>query len=129
MLAIPTDSIKPDVKSSALFGNVNYFALYNPKEGNFRFVPNITSGDGVKTAEFLKMNMVSKVVYSYMGKGPFNTLNESNIEVFFLGALPLALDEIVLALDKDAFTQVTEQNAAQYLDSGTQTGECQCGCN
>jgi len=128
MLAIPTDSIKPDVKSSTLFGNVNYFALYNPIEKNFSFIPNEASGDGVKTAELLKKYNTSKVFYSYMGNGPFSSLVKDDIEVFYLGSEPLDLDEIICSYDEDIFVQVTKENAKEYLDPGTQTGDCQCGC-
>ncbi len=128
MIAIPTDSIKPDVKSSTLFGNVNYFALYNPQKKDFSFIQNVASGDGIKTAELLKKYNVTKVFYSYMGNGPFESLQKSDIEVYYLGKEPLDLDELISSYDEDAFIKVTKENAKSYLDPGTQTGECQCGC-
>lgn len=127
MIAIPVDSIKPDVKSSALFGNVNYFALYNPQGKEFRFIKNDGYGDGIKTAELLKEHNASKVFYSYMGKGPFSHLQESGIEVYYLGPEPLDLDDIVSSYDEEGFIQVTHDNAETFLDPGTHTGECQCG--
>ncbi len=127
MIAIPVDSIKPDVKSSALFGNVNYFALYDPEVKEFRFIKNDGYGDGIKTAELLKEHNASKVFYSYMGKGPFSTLQKNGIEIYYLGPEPLDLDEIISSHDEESFVKVTPENAETYLDPGTHTGECQCG--
>lgn len=127
MIAIPVDSIKPGVKSSALFGNVNYFALYDPRGKNFIYIKNDGQGDGIKTAEQLREHKVSKVVYSYMGKGPFTHLQKSGIEVYYLGAEPLDLSKIITACDEESFIKVTPENAKTYLDPGTHTGECQCG--
>jgi len=128
MLAIPIDSIKPDVKSSTLFGNVRYFALYDPIGKFYKFIQNEASGDGVKTAELLKKYKADKVFYSYMGNGPFASLYKDNIEVFYLGPESLDLDDIIRSYDEDIFVQVTKDNAKEYLDPGTQTGDCQCGC-
>jgi len=128
MIAIPIDSIEPDIKSSTLFGNVNYFALYNPQSKNFSFIKNEASGDGVKTAQLLKHHKASQVFYSYMGNGPFSRLQDDEIEVYYLGKEPLDLDEIISSYDEDTFIKVTKDNAQTYLDPGTQTGDCQCGC-
>ena len=128
MIAIPIDSIEPDIKSSKLFGNVNHFALYNPRNKSFSFIKNSASGDGVKTAQLLKQYKVSKVFYSYMGNGPFSSLHDNNIDVYYLGKEPLDLDEIISSYDEDIFAKVTADNAKTYLDPGTQTGDCQCGC-
>jgi len=126
MIAIPIDNINPDVKSSTLFGNVNYFALYDPSNKNFNFIDNKASGDGIKTAELLKTYSATKVFYSYMGNGPFGILQDNNIEVYYLGKKSLDLDEIICSYDEEAFIKVTKDNAKIYLDPGTQTGECTC---
>jgi predicted Fe-Mo cluster-binding NifX family protein len=126
MIAIPVDNINPDVKSSTLFGNVNYFALYSPASQNFSFIHNTARGDGIKTAELLKTYSATKVFYSYMGNGPFGTLQENDIDVYYLGKESLDLDEIINSYDEDAFIKVTKNNAKTYLDPGTQTGECTC---
>jgi len=128
MIAIPIDTIKPDTKSSKLFGNVDYFALYDPKAKSFDFIQNKASGDGVKTAQLLKQSKATRVFYSYMGNGPFSDLQKNGIDVYYLGKEPLELDEIIKLYDKEVFTRVTKDNAKTYLDPGTQTGECQCGC-
>jgi len=128
MIAIPVDSIEPDIKSSKLFGNVSYFALYDPKSQDFNFIQNKASGDGVKTAELLKEYEVTQTYYSYMGNGPFTSLQKNSIEVYYLGKESLDLDEIISSYDEDIFIKVTKDNAKSYLDSGTQTGDCQCGC-
>lgn len=128
MIAIPIDSIEPDIKSSKLFGNVNYFALYDPKGKEFSFIQNKASGDGVRTAELLNEYQVTQVFYSFMGNGPFSNLQNNEIEVYYLGKEPLDLDDIVNSYDEDMFIKVTKDNASTYLDPGTQTGDCQCGC-
>ncbi|MBU0720121.1 NifB/NifX family molybdenum-iron cluster-binding protein [bacterium] len=128
MIAIPVDTSSIDAKSSKLFGNVNYFALYNSNEDSFLFVKNEASGNGIKTAELLKDLNVQKVVYSYMGDGPFNTLLKNAIEVYFIGKEPLGLESIVKSVKEDSYIKVDSSNAATYLDPGTNTGNCECGC-
>lgn len=128
MIAIPIDKTKPDVKSSKLFGNVDYFALYDPNIKEFNFIQNKASGDGVKTAELLSANQVTQTFYSYMGNGPFSTLQDNDIEVYYLGQEPLDLEKIISSYDEGMFVKVTKDNAKSYLDPGTQTGDCQCGC-
>ena len=129
MIAIPVDKIEPDVKSSKLFGNVDYFALYDPQNKELSFITNTASGDGVKTARLLNEHNVEKVFFSYMGNGPFSTLQKDALETYYLGKEPLDLDDIIRSYDEDIFVKVTADNAESYLDPGTQTGECQCGCN
>ena len=128
MIAIPVDSATPGVKSSKLFGNVPLFAIYNPLEEEFFVIRNRGSGDGVKTARQLKEWNVEKVVYSYMGDGPFKVLSDEGIEVFYIGKEPMALLEIVRNMETGAFVQVDADNATSYLDPGTATGSCACGC-
>ncbi len=128
MIAIPIDKMNSESKSSKLFGNVNYFALYNPDDKALSFIQNTASGDGVKTAELLNESQATRVFYSYMGNGPFSSLQDNGIEVYYLGKEPLELDEIIKLNDKEVFTKVTRDNAKTYLDPGTQTGDCQCGC-
>ena len=129
MIAIPVDSASPGVKSSKLFGNVGLFAIYNPVEETFFFVRNQEAGHGIKTAEQLKKWDVERVVYSYMGDGPFGVLSKEGVDVYYIGKEPMPLFEIVEGVKGERFVKVEEANAASYLDSGTATGMCGCGCN
>lgn len=129
MIAIPIDSQGSDVKSSKLFGNVDMFALYNEGEKSFSFIKNSASGNGIKTAKFLKESGASKTIYSYMGDGPFKELDRSGISVYYIGKEPMGLSEIVAFLKEEKFIKVDASNASTYLDSGTATENCTCGCS
>ena len=129
MIAIPVDSATPGVKSSKLFGNVALFAVYRPEEGEFFFIQNQEAGDGIKTAKQLKKWNVESVVYSHMGNGPFSALEEDGVAIYYIGKEPMPLFEIVNKLNEGAFVKVDAGNADTYLDPGTNTGSCACGCN
>jgi predicted Fe-Mo cluster-binding NifX family protein len=129
MLAIPIDSADLKSKSSKLFGNVNMFAIYKEKEDSFSFIENSAAGNGIKTAKFLKDNGATQTVYSYMGDGPFKELDKSGVDVFYIGKEPLELSQIVESIKDETFTKVTAANASTYLDPGTATENCTCGCS
>lgn len=129
MIAIPIDSGESNVKSSTLFGNVDMFALYKEDEKAFTFIKNDASGNGIKTAKFLKKSGATKAVYSYMGDGPFKELNSNGVEVFYIGKEPMGLSEIVNNLKEKQFVQVDTTNSSTYLDPGTATENCTCGCS
>lgn len=129
MIAIPIDSQGIDIKSSKLFGNVDMFALYKEQDKSFTFIENSASGNGIKTAKFLKDNGVKRAVYSYMGDGPFKELDKSNIDVFYIGKESLGLSEIVKSLNQNEFVKVDTSNSFTYLDPGTATENCECGCS
>jgi len=128
MIAIPIDSKGIEVKSSKLFGNVDMFALYKRDEKSFSFIENSASGNGIKTAKFLSDNGVTKTVYSYMGDGPFKELHRSGIDVFYIGKEPMGLSEIVDSVLTENFIKVNPSNSSTYLDPGTATENCECGC-
>ncbi|HFS85371.1 MAG TPA: hypothetical protein ENK72_02005 [Epsilonproteobacteria bacterium] len=128
MLAIPVDINGLGATSSLLFGNVETFALYNPESDTFDFKKNEGKGNGIKTAELLKSWDVSRVTYSFLGDGPFNSMIKDEIDVFYVGDQPMVLREIVKGLSQNAFTKVETYNASEYLDPGTNTGNCECGC-
>ena len=129
MIAIPVDKASMDAKSSKLFGNVSAFALYKEDEKAFHFIPNNGKGDGVATAGMLADIPVSSVVYSFMGDGPFGVLEAKGINVYYLGKEPLALASIIEGLETDNFIKVDAANAETYLDPGTASGNCACGCS
>jgi predicted Fe-Mo cluster-binding NifX family protein len=129
MIAIPVDSATPGVKSSKLFGNVAMFAIYKPEEEEFFFIRNKEAGDGIKTAKQLKEWNVGSVVYSHMGNGPFGALEEDGVDIYYIGKEPMALFEIIEKFNEGAFVKVDAANADTYLDPGTNTGSCQCGCH
>lgn len=129
MIAIPVDSATPGVKSSKLFGNVEMFAIYKPVDEEFFFIRNKEAGDGIKTAKQLKEWDVESVVYSHMGNGPFGALREDGIDIYYIGKEPMPLFKIIDQLKADSFVKVDESNADSYLDPGTQSGNCGCGCS
>jgi predicted Fe-Mo cluster-binding NifX family protein len=129
MIAIPVDTASMDAKSSKLFGNVPAFALYSDEEQAFQFVPNNGKGDGIATALLLADLSVTSVVYSYMGDGPFGVLEREGIDVYYLGKEPMALSSIIDGIGTDNFVKVDGGNAVTYLDPGTASGSCGCGCS
>jgi len=129
MIAIPVDTASTESKSSSLFGNVSAFALYNKDEKAFRFVENSGKGDGIATAQALVDLSVQTVVYSYMGNGPFGILNREGMGVYYVGKEPLELASIIEGLEASSFIKVDAGNADTYLDPGTATGTCGCGCS
>lgn len=128
MIAIPVDSTSVDVKSSKLFGNVTMFAIYEPGNDMYVFINNTEAGNGIKTAKLLKDNGVNSVVYSYMGDGPFKTLNKDEIDVYYIGKEPMPLNDIVNKLQENSFVKVDASNSSTYLNPGTATENCECGC-
>lgn len=129
MLAIPVDIEFLSARSSLLFGNASVFAIYNENENSFDFRENPGKGNGIKTAEALKEWDVKKVVYSFLGDGPFNTMMKYGMDIYHVGKERMALSEILEGLDEERFVQVIPANASQYLDPGTSSGDCQCGCS
>jgi predicted Fe-Mo cluster-binding NifX family protein len=128
MIAIPIDSMSLDAKSSRLFGNVNYFAIYEPEEKTFEFLKNSESGNGIKTAKFLHNSNVTTTVYSYMGDGPFKSLNKNSVDVYYIGKEPMKLHDIIQKIEDGSFTKVETHNASTYLDPGTSSENCECTC-
>ena len=129
MLAIPVDIEYLSAQSSLLFGNASVFALYNEKDNSFDFKKNPGCGNGIKTAEALKAWDVKQVVYSFLGDGPFEKMIQDGIDVYHVGKERLPLGEIVEGLKGNLFTRVDTSNASKYLDPGTPSGDCQCGCS
>ncbi len=126
MIAIPVDSASMDAKSSKLFGNVKMFAIYKPLEDAFFFINNKESGNGIQTAKLLKKWNVEKVVYSYMGSGPFTELDKDDIDVYYIGKEPMQLSDIVKKVQNYSFIKVDASNASTYLDPGTSSQNCEC---
>ena len=129
MLAIPVDTENFGVKSSKLFGNAPSFALYDLAKKEFFFKENTGCGNGIKTAETLHAWGVKNVVYSYLGDGPFKSMEKEGINIYFIGKEPMELSKIVDGLDKQNFTKVDAENATTFLDPGTNSGNCECGCS
>lgn len=129
MIAIPVDTAAADARSSTLFGNVSAFALFDGADGAFRFISNAHRGDGIATAKGLAELSVDTVVYTHLGNGPFGVFEKEGINVYYIGKEPLALTEIVKGVDAGSFVKVDGSNADTYLDPGTATGNCGCGCS
>ena len=64
-----------------------------------------------------------------MGNGPFTALSEDGLDIYYIGKEPMPLFEIIKKLEANAFVKVDQGNAQSYLDPGTETGECRCGCD
>lgn len=129
MIAIPIESAKPTMMSSKLFGNAPMFAVYEPEEEQFFVIQNEGEGDGLKTASFLKKKGITSVVYTYLGEGLYKALNNDGIEVYYLGNESLPITGIIDTLDEGGFVKVEPANAKTYLNPGTDTGDCRCGCD
>jgi len=124
MLAIPVDS-KDATHSSKFFGNVKYFAILSDNEP-LTFIQNGGVGSGTDTANFLIQKGVKKSVYSFMGNGLFDTLYDGGVSVYYVGAEPMKLDDIIASLASESLVKVTPANAQEMLDPGTATGSCEC---
>ncbi len=129
MIAIPTDATNFGIKSSTLFGNAPIFALYNRSDKTFIFKENEGYGNGIKTAKTLQSWGVDSVVYSFLGDGPFTTMIQNGITIYYIGKEPIGLKEIIDGLEENTFIKVDTTNAAHYLDPGTHTQTCECGCS
>lgn len=129
MIAIPVDTNNFGIKSSILFGNAPIFALYNSDEKEFIFKSNPQCGNGIKTAKTLKSWGVNHVVYSFLGDGPFHTMEKDSINIYYIGKDSIGLSEIINGLKEDAFIKVDSSNSSIYLDPGTATGSCACECS
>ncbi|HEO99679.1 MAG TPA: hypothetical protein ENO02_10315 [Epsilonproteobacteria bacterium] len=129
MLAIPVDIEYLSARSSHLFGNASVFALYDEKEDAFDFRDNPGCGNGIKTAEALIAWKVKKVTYAFLGDGPFKTMIDNGIDVYHIGKERMPLSKIVEGLKANRFIRVDPSNASEYLDPGTASGDCQCGCS
>lgn len=129
MIAIPIDAVQEDTKSSILFGNVAMFALYDAANNTFKYVKNDGAGNGIKTAKFIKDCGATTTIYSYMGDGPFKELSKNDVAIFYIGKEPLKIANIVKYIDKELFIKVDSSNASTYLDPGTATQNCECGCS
>lgn len=129
MLAIPVDIDMLSARSSQLFGNASVFALYDSDRKTFDFKKNPGCGNGIETANALKSWHVKKVVYSFLGDGPFNALVNDGIDVYYIGEEPMTLGKVVEGVDENTFTKVDAVNASEYLNPGTASGNCQCGCS
>ncbi len=125
MIAIPIDTATPGATSSTLFGNAPMFAFYTDEQ--FHFSINGGEGNGFETARFLIGRGVEKVVYTTMGQGLFDALHEGGVEVYYLGKEPRTPYQIVTCIGE--LVRVVPDNAKTYLDPGTATGACRCGCD
>ena len=64
-----------------------------------------------------------------MGNGPFGILKREGIGIYYVGKEPLELDSIIEGLETSSFVKVDTGNADTYLDPGTASGTCGCGCS
>lgn len=129
MIAIPVESNKSQPVTTKLFGNASFFALVDPKTKTYEVVENTACGNGIATANFLLENKVESAFYGFLGDGPFHVLIRNGVQVYWMGKETMSLEDAINGAETSAFTEVTVQNAASYLDPGTTEGSCQCGCS
>lgn len=128
MIAIPVESNTMNTMSTKLFGNAKYFALVNPLTDSHTIVKNEGCGNGIKTADFLLKKGAKSAVYGFLGDGPFNTMMDAGMSVYWLGKETLPLENAIHYAISESLVKVTPENADIYLDPGTSVGACECGC-
>lgn len=124
MLAIPIDS-KESKSVSKLFGNVEFFMLYNEETQEASVVENLGKGDGVKTGEFVA-SVADKTLYIHLGKGPFNQMLKSNMQIYCIESKGVSIEDAISLFKDGKFPLVTKESAKEYLDSGNPNCECTC---
>lgn len=129
MIAIPVEfNLNQKLVPSKLFGNAEFFALYNLDRTLSTVIKNKKSGNGSDTANFLLEQGVTKSLYTLLGSAPFNVLVDARSEVYYMGETPQTLPEAIERFKTGSCIQVTPENADKMLDPGTDTGSCECGC-
>jgi predicted Fe-Mo cluster-binding NifX family protein len=116
MIAIPIDSAIPGTKSSQNFTSAEMFAL---KSDNIKYPfihLNAGSGDVMETANYLKKEGVDTVVFSHMNENLYKALDESDINVYYIGKESLKVYEILDGLKEEQFLKVEADEAKKYLD-------------
>lgn len=129
MIAIPVESDTSETMSSKLFGNAKFFALVEPETKRYRIVPNSGCGNGIQTAAFLLEQGASSALYGFLGDGPFHVMIRGGMEVYWLGKETMPLHAAIQTALSESLVRVTPENAALYLDPGTNAGACECGCS
>jgi predicted Fe-Mo cluster-binding NifX family protein len=130
MIAIPVEfDSNNTVALSKLFGNAVSFALYDTVSNKLTVTKNEGCGNGIATADFLLSKGVKSALYTYLGDGPFYTLVRGGAKVYYMGKSPTYLDETIRSALNGELTEVTPENAKTYLDPGTASDACECGCS
>ncbi|WP_294917945.1 NifB/NifX family molybdenum-iron cluster-binding protein [Sulfuricurvum sp. PD_MW2] len=129
MIAIPIEKGTHDSMSTKLFGNAPFFALIDPHTKIPKIVSNEGCGNGIKTANFLVQLGATSALYGYLGDGPFYVMVREGMRVYWLGKEPMPLEQAITIALEGNLIQVTPDNASAYLDPGTSSGECECGCS
>lgn len=129
MIAIPVESNTSEPMSTKLFGNARFFALVDPSAKHYTIVANEGYGNGIKTATFLLEQCASSALYGFLGDGPFHVMIRGGMEVYWLGKETMPLHVAIQTALSESLVRVTPENAALYLDPGTNAGACECGCS
>lgn len=129
MIAIPVEYNQyNEMIPSKLFGNVEFFALYDDTHQKRGLIANTKKGNGIKTAQRLIDYGVHTILYTLLGDGPFKTFMKNKNAVLYMGKEPQSLDTVIAKLKSNQLISVDESNAKEYLDSGTTSQSCECGC-
>lgn len=128
MIAIPVETNTPETMSTKLFGNAKFFALVDPLTKQSTIISNEGCGNGIKTASFLAGAGATSALYGFLGDGPFHVMVREGIDVYWLGKKTMSLDRAIDVALSESLIRVTPENASDYLDPGTNTGACECGC-
>lgn len=121
MISIPLDS-KYSTSMSELYGNAPYFALLDPRSGQFKVIKNEESGNGPKLVPFLKDKGTSATVFMHMGDKLFKLYDESGIQVFTCKEKESSIDSIYRGLLSESLLKVDSSNYIELTD------ECSCEC-
>lgn len=129
MIAIPVETNTPGTMSTKLFGNAKFFALVDPSTKETTIITNEGCGNGIKTAQYLLDSGATSAVYGFLGDGPFHVMIRGGMKVYWLGKEPMHLHDAIEVTLTESLVMVTPDNAATYLDPGTNAGACECGCS
>jgi predicted Fe-Mo cluster-binding NifX family protein len=125
MVAIPIES-ESATNICDLYGNAPYFALLDMQTGTFKVVENKESGNGAKSAEYLKSLGVKSTIFYHMGEGVYKSCAKNDIDVFTCKKEFMSIDAIYTKFLKNDFKKLDNMNYNLYLDSGSCT--CKSGC-
>ncbi len=127
MIAIPLDNEQATTLSK-LYGKAPFFALLDTQTGGFKVVENEVKGQGPKSADFLKSQGATSMIYYHMGEGVYKSFEKNNMDVFCADYNAFSIEEIFNNALSDNLTKVDNTNCDKLLDPGE--GEtCKCGCN
>lgn len=108
MIAAPVKTNKTPCVVSPLFGKAKYFA-FKDRDGETKILKNDFEG-GMKVANWLLSNGVTKLIVAHMGQNPFGRLRALGIKVYFCGNERVLFDDAILKMADGDLPEVTFEN-------------------